>query len=105
MGHTFKKQIETQKATLDDVREQLDDKVLDQLIDEKPEHAEVIEEIKTLKALLDDTNIETEEESKLARTALHKLHRKMSDLPILNQSDIDSLSQITNVQQDEEDDE
>ena len=97
--------MKPKKATLDDVREQLDDKVLDQLVDEKPEHAEVIEEIKTLKALLDETNIETEEESKLARTALHKLHRKMSDLPILNESDIDNLSQIANVQQDDDEEE
>jgi len=101
---TLKKQIETQKAVLEDVKEQLDDKILNQLIDEQPEHADVVEEIKVLKALLADTNIETEDDSKVARNALHKLHRKMSDLPTLSQSDMEHLAQIQHGHQDDDDD-
>ena len=100
---TLKKQIETQKAALEDVKEQLDDKVLDQLLDEKPEHAEVVEEIKVLKALLDETTIETEDDSKVARNALHKLHRKMSDLPILSQEQIEQLENLQHDEHDEDD--
>ena len=77
--------------------------MLDQLLDEKPEHAEVVEEIKVLKALLDETTIETEDDSKVARNALHKLHRKMSDLPILSQEQIEQLENLQHDEHDEDD--
>merc|ERR1711871_1416446 len=100
----FEKQFEVHEQTWTDVKGHLDAHK-DELEDLKndPSLKEQVDEIHVLRTLLED-QIESKQDAKEARSTLHKLNRRVSNIPLLNEAEITALEQIVAVEQGDDSD-
>ena len=100
----FEKQFEVHEQTWTDVKGHLDanKEALENLKDD-PMLKEKVDEIHVLRTLLED-QIENKQDAKEARSTLHKLNRRVSNIPLLNEEEMAALEQIVAVDQGDDSD-